>query len=173
MDFPQSTTPQQDESEDSINVVDSNIESELSTEGSKDENENRKERASHKNKSSRSKTEFLDLPDNIITKILRLVPSPFERKPVVVNKRFCSPNVANNGCKVHGSITVTCKRLHRLSCERKKRTKAKESLKTVVDLPLRSIEIPVGQEQLRVTYGDDNPSEKWTNCYSSIDKIIR
>ena len=173
-DISRSQTSEQTESEDSINVVESSIESELSTEGSKDENENRKERCAKKDKLARPKIEFLDLPDSIITKILRLVPSPFERKPVVTKKRFCSPNVTNNGCKVHGSIAATCKRLHRLSCERKRRAKAKESITQTVDLPLRSLEIPVGQEQLRANYGDVvNAAEKWTYCYNSIDKIIR
>ena len=91
------------------------------------------------------------------------------------NKRFCSPNATNNGCKVHGGVGGTCKRLHRLASERKNknRTKKKDSTKMTVDLPIRHLEIPVGQEQLRLTYGDDDPSEKWTHCYNSIDKIIR
>ena len=156
-------------SEDSIQVVQPNIEEDLSTGGSNDENQNKKT----KKKTAKPKTEFLDLPDNIIRNILKFIPSsPLKRKQVINTKRFCSPNAANNGCKQHGSISVTCKRLHKLSCERKKgRTAKKPTL--IVDLPIRHLEIPVGFETYRTTCGDDNPSKKWTHCYSSIDKIIR
>ena len=160
----------QHRSEDTIDVVESNIEADFSTGGSKDENQNKKV----KKNPAKQNTEILDLPDSIIRKILKYIPSsPFERKPVVTKKKFCLPNAANNGCKQHGSISVTCKRLHKLSCERKKSREAKKpSSKPIVDLPVRHLEIPVGFEAYRTTYGDDNPS-KWTNCYKSIDKIIR
>ena len=160
----------QHHSEDTIDVVESNIEADLSTGGSKDENQNKKV----KKNPVKHNTEILDLPDSIIKKILKYIPSsPFERKPVVTKKRFCSPNAANNGCKQHGPISVTCKRLHKLSCERKKSREAKKPISNIVDLPIRHLEIPVGYEAYRTTFGDDHPSKKWTHCYNSIDKIIR
>ena len=167
--------------DDIIHVVESTIESDLSTGGSKDENENRKEQRTIKVESRhKRRTEFLDLPDSLIKHILRFIPSsPFEKKPSnhysrIVSKRFCSPNATNNGCNVHGGVGGTCKRLHRLSSERKSKFRPKKDIvRTNVELPIRHLEIPIGQEQLRLTYGDDNPSEKWTYCYNSIDKIIR
>ena len=158
--------------EDTIDVVESTIEEDLSTGGSKDENQNKKVKKNPENPNK----EILDLPDSIISKILKYIPSsPFERKPVVVNnKRFCSPNAANNGCKQHGPISVTCKRLQKLSCERKKSREANKqtSIQQIVDLPIRHLEIPVGYEAFRTTCGDENKSD-WTHCYKSIDKIIR
>ena len=160
------------DSEDTIQIVESPIESDLSTECSKDENENRKDKRASERSSPNQKIELLDLPDNLVRHILRFLPLTSNKKQVVA-KRFCSPNAANNACKVHGGISVTCKRLHRLSCERKSKGRLKKDIAQVSNLPIRHLEIPVGQEQLRLTYGDDNPSEKWTHCYKSIDKIIR
>ena len=149
----------------------SNVDSDLSAESSKDENANPKDKKRVKDKSSVSETKLLDLPDTLIQRILSFVPLPGKRKTVKTGKS-CSPAHATGTSKDLGGVSVTCKRLHRLSVERKKKSKIKSD-SSCVNLPIRSLEIPIGQEQLRLTYGDANPSENWTNCYSSIDKIIR
>ena len=141
----------------------SNVDSDLSAESSKDENANSKDKNNVKDKPSVSDTQLLDLPDTLIRRILNFIPLPGKGKAAKTGK-LCPSAV--------GGVSVTCKRLHRLSVERKKKGKIKSDV-SCVNLPVRSLEIPIGQEQLRLTYGDANPSEHWTNCYSSIDKIIR
>ena len=149
----------------------SNVDSDLSAESSKDENANPKDKKNVKEKSSVSDTQLLDLPDTLIRRILNFVPLPGKGRTAKTGKP-CSPADATRTSKDHGGVSVACKRLHRLSVERKKKGKIKSD-GNCVNLPIRSLEIPIGQEQLRLTYGDANPSENWTNCYSSIDKIIR
>ena len=49
--------------DDKIDICESTIESDMSTEGSKDENENRKEKPTSKACVTKKKPELLDLPD--------------------------------------------------------------------------------------------------------------
>ena len=179
-------------------VASTNAESDISTEGSssKDENANtkmgKKEKKSQKTSSSSSASAFntrlLDLPDRLISHILDFVPLPKENctKTTATTAESTDGNTGKKPGKARfldkfkksknqGGVSLACKRLHRLSVQRKKKkADAEKTNATRVVLPVRNLEIPVGLEQLRVTWGGScNPSEHWTNCYNSIDKIIR